>query len=121
MTTMAKTQQLLRASIAVCALAAIFSMAHGSAQQPPPAPARGQQAPAGLPIPPQPPPASRPAVLTNYAAVTAERLKNPSDADWLMIRRTYDGWGYSPLSQITPANVKRLEPAWVMSTGMNNG
>jgi len=112
---------LLRATIAAGAFAAICSMAHGLAQQQPPAPARGQQPPSGLPIPPQPPPASRPAVLTNYTPVTAERLKNPSDGDWLMIRRTYDGWGYSPLSQITPANVKRLEPAWVMSTGMNNG
>ena len=34
-----------------------------------------------------------------------------------MIRRTYDGWGYSPLEQITPANVARLKPVWVFSTG----
>ena len=34
-----------------------------------------------------------------------------------MIRRTYDGWGYSPLTDITPANVQRLRPAWVFSTG----
>src|SRR5437899_8637923 len=33
-----------------------------------------------------------------------------------MIRRTYDGWGYSPLDQITPANVARLRPVWVFST-----
>jgi alcohol dehydrogenase (cytochrome c) len=33
-----------------------------------------------------------------------------------MIRRTYDGWGYSPLDQITPANVARLKPVWVFST-----
>ena len=38
-----------------------------------------------------------------------------------MIRRTYDGWGYSPLKQITSDNVKRLAPAWVFSTGVNNG
>ena len=38
-----------------------------------------------------------------------------------MPRRTYDGWGYSPLDQITTSNVRRLQPAWVMSTGMNNG
>ena len=41
--------------------------------------------------------APMPAVLQNYQPVTAERLKNPEDGDWLMIRRTYDGWGYSPL------------------------
>jgi len=48
-----------------------------------------------------------------YTAVTAERLLNPADGDWPMIRRTYDGWGYSPLDEITPANVARLRPAWV--------
>ena len=46
----------------------------------------------------------------NYQPVTAERLKNPEAGNWLMIRRTYDGWGYSPLDQITPANVARLKP-----------
>ena len=58
-----------------------------------------------------------PAVLRDYRPVTAERLKNPEDDNWLMIRRTYDGWGFSPLIEITPANVARLRPAWVFSTG----
>ena len=58
-----------------------------------------------------------PAVLANYKPVTAGRLRNPDDQDWLMIRRTYDGWGYSPLADITVANVHRLRPAWVFSTG----
>ena len=40
--------------------------------------------------------------------MTAERLKNPEPGNWLMIRRTYDGWGYSPLNQITTANVAQL-------------
>jgi alcohol dehydrogenase (cytochrome c) len=62
-----------------------------------------------------PPPT--PAVLQNYGPVTADRLKNPEDANWLMIRRTYNGWGYSPLDQITPANAGRLKPVWVFSTG----
>src|SRR5947208_13511175 len=57
-----------------------------------------------------------PAVLQHYQPVTNERLKNPEDGNWLMIRRTYDGWGYSPLDQITPANVSRLHPLWVFST-----
>jgi alcohol dehydrogenase (cytochrome c) len=64
-----------------------------------------------------PPEAPMPMVLRNYKPVTAERLKNPEDSNWLMIRRTYDGWGYSPLDQITPANVGRLRPVWVFSTG----
>ena len=38
-----------------------------------------------------------------------------------MARRTYDGWGYSPLDQINAGNVKRLQPVWTLSTGMNNG
>lgn len=68
---------------------------------------------------PQPPGPARPMpeVLKNYQPVTAERLLHPEDGNWLMIRRTYDGWGYSPLDQITPANVKQLRPLWVFSTG----
>ncbi len=62
-----------------------------------------------------------PPVLQNYKAVTAERLKQPSDSDWLMVRRSYNGWGYSPLEQITPRNVQRLQPAWVFATGVNSG
>jgi len=38
-----------------------------------------------------------------------------------MVRRTYDGWAYSPLDQITTKNVSRLQPVWTVSTGMNNG
>ncbi|MBI3403341.1 MAG: PQQ-dependent dehydrogenase, methanol/ethanol family [Acidobacteria bacterium] len=30
-------------------------------------------------------------------------------------------WGYSPLDQITPANVTRLQPVWSFSTGVTNG
>jgi alcohol dehydrogenase (cytochrome c) len=74
---------------------------------------RGWGQPPELP----PPPAPLPAVLRNYQPVTAERLKSPESNNWLMIRRTYDGWGYSPLDQITPANVQKLRPVWVFSTG----
>jgi alcohol dehydrogenase (cytochrome c) len=62
-------------------------------------------------------PAPMPQVLRNYEPVTEARLKNPEDGNWLTIRRTYDGWGYSPLDQITPDNVQRLRPVWVFSTG----
>ena len=65
--------------------------------------------------------APMPALLKDYAPITAERLRQPADGDWPMVRRTYDGWGYSPLDQITPANVSRLTPAWVFSTGVNSG
>ena len=51
--------------------------------------------------------------------VTEEMLRNPPAADWLMWRRTYDAWGYSPLDRINKANVKRLNVAWTwaLSTG----
>jgi alcohol dehydrogenase (cytochrome c) len=62
-----------------------------------------------------------PEILKQYQPVRAERLKTPSDGDWPMIRRTYDGWGYSPLTDIDTDNVKRLEPAWIFSTGTANG
>src|SRR4249920_1390229 len=78
------------------------------------------QAPVVL-SPAQPPPAATPQLLQTYKPVTTDRLRNPDAGDWLMVRRTWDGWGYSPLDQITPANVARLQPAWVVSTGVTNG
>jgi alcohol dehydrogenase (cytochrome c) len=74
----------------------------------------------GQSVPPSVPPSIPPA-LENYKPVTAERLRQPENTDWLMIRRSYDGWGYSPLAQVTAQNVKQLTPAWVFSTGVNNG
>ena len=56
-----------------------------------------------------------------YKPVTAERLLKPDPADWLMVRRTYDGWGYSPLDQINTGNVSKLRPVWSFSTGMTSG
>ncbi len=44
--------------------------------------------------------------------VTDEMLNNPPDGDWLMWRRTYNGWGYSPLDEINKDNVGDLELAW---------
>jgi alcohol dehydrogenase (cytochrome c) len=82
------------------------------AQQPPPARQPAEALREGGPIPP---------ILQAYKPVTAERLKKPDEGDWLMVRRTYDGWGYSPLTQITPETVKRLQPAWVFATGVTNG
>ena len=51
--------------------------------------------------------------------VTDEMLRNPDPADWLMARRNYQAWSYSPLTQITPENVKHLQLAWVWA--MNDG
>jgi alcohol dehydrogenase (cytochrome c) len=71
----------------------------------------GQAPPAAAPNAPVP------AVLQNYQAVTAERLKNPEAGNWLMIRRTYDGQGFSPLTQINTGNVSKLHPVWIFATG----
>src|SRR5262245_65269490 len=68
-----------------------------------------------------PVPGPIPDILQKYTPVTAERLKKPEDGNWLMFRRTYDGWGYSPLPDITPANVSRLQPVWSMATGQIEG
>src|SRR5258708_35518014 len=35
-----------------------------------------------------------------------------------MYRRTYDGWGFSPLKQITPANIHKLSVAWSLNTDL---
>jgi len=75
----------------------------------PPAPA--------APAPIAPPPPDVATVLRDYQPVTAERLKNPDANNWLMIRRTYDGWGYSPLTQINTENVARLQLVWTVRTG----
>ncbi len=83
--------------------------------------ALGQQPPPPAQPAAPPPPLPMPAILKSYKPVTADRLKKPEDGDWLTVRRTYDGWGYSPLQQITPANVAKLQPAWVFSTGVTNG
>jgi alcohol dehydrogenase (cytochrome c) len=69
----------------------------------------------------QPSPPPTPPILQSYKSVTTDRLKKPEDGDWLMVRRTYDGWGYSPLEQITRGNVTRLQPVWSFSTGVTNG
>jgi alcohol dehydrogenase (cytochrome c) len=53
--------------------------------------------------------------LKDFKPVTAEMLLKPDPADWLMWRRTYDGWGYSPLDQINESNIKNLQVAWSWS------
>jgi alcohol dehydrogenase (cytochrome c) len=97
------------ATLAASACVLALSAAIGSAQQPsPPLPTPDTL----RPVPP---------ILQSYKPVTPERLKHPEDGDWLLYRRTYDGWGYSPLSQITPDNAARLKPVWTLQTGQIEG
>jgi alcohol dehydrogenase (cytochrome c) len=57
--------------------------------------------------------------VKNYHDVTDNDLMHPSDSDWLMGRRTYAGWSYSPLTQINAQNVGQLQLqwAWAMMPG----
>jgi alcohol dehydrogenase (cytochrome c) len=103
-----KIRSRLHAWLATSALSLVIAAA-ASAQQPSPPP----------PVPDTPQPVA--SLLQNYKPVTADRLKQPEDGDWLMYRRTYDGWGYSPLSQITTENAAKLKPVWTLVTGQVEG
>ena len=49
--------------------------------------------------------------------VTDGMLRDPAPGDWLMWRRTYNGWGYSPLAEINRDNVSNLRVAWTWGMG----
>ena len=49
---------------------------------------------------------------TEFVPVTDAMLQDPSPDDWLMWRRTLDGWGYSPLDQIDRTNVADVRLVW---------
>src|SRR5262245_6015343 len=72
---------------------------------------------AGVPVRAQPATPADP--MKNIRPVTDEMLSKPDPGDWLMWRRTYDGYGFSPLDQITRDNVKDLQVAWTWS--LTNG
>jgi alcohol dehydrogenase (cytochrome c) len=117
-------------------LAATSTAAIGAValQQPPPSPAAttAGRGPGGLP--PLPPRANAPVATTapqgprgvtvtgeveRFEPVLDTHLRNPQPGDWLMVRRNYQGWSYSPLAQVTRENVKNLRLAWVWA--MNEG
>ena len=50
--------------------------------------------------------------VKDFKPVTDAMLLNPDPADWPSWRRTLDGWGYSPLKQITAQNAQQLQFAW---------
>lgn len=61
------------------------------------------------------------ATAAEYNPVTDERLSSPEPENWLSWRGNYEGWGHSPLNQITADNVGDLVPVWSFSTGVNEG
>jgi len=56
-----------------------------------------------------------------FVPVTDAVLQAPAPDDWPNWRRTLDGWGYSPLTQITTDNVHGLQLvwAWQLDTGVS--
>lgn len=60
---------------------------------------------------------------SDFIPVTDAMLQSPSPDDWLMWRRTLDGWGYSPLAHITRENVDQLRMVWTrgLLTGPQEG
>ena len=59
--------------------------------------------------------------VASFSTITDEMLAAPPAGDWLNWRRTLDGQGHSPLTQIGRNNVKSLTLAWsmVMKEGNN--
>jgi PQQ-dependent dehydrogenase (methanol/ethanol family) len=70
----------------------------------------------------QQPPAPAPRV-PSITAVTDAMLQNPDPNEWLMWRRTLNGWGFSPLDQIKKSNVKDLRMTWTrgLTAGIQEG
>ena len=53
----------------------------------------------------------------SFVPVTDAMLADPDPADWLMWRRTFDHWGYSPLDEIDGRNVAELKLVWTRALG----
>jgi alcohol dehydrogenase (cytochrome c) len=60
---------------------------------------------------------ARPAPAAPFVPVTDAMLQKPEPGDWLMWRRTLNHWGYSPLTEITPNNVRNLRMVWTRPLG----
>ena len=107
-------------------IAAYILKANGAAAGAPGAPAPAAQPAANSP-PPAPPRVlardkiatavlgARQAKLDAVRPVTDAMLVNPSAADWLIWRRTYQAQGFSPLKQIDKTNVAKLRQAWSLT------
>ena len=72
----------------------------------------------GVTLPPAPKKANP---LDKITPVTDALLQNPPAGEWLTWRRGFDDQGFSPLKQITKANVNNLRVAWAwtLSPGSN--
>jgi PQQ-dependent dehydrogenase (methanol/ethanol family) len=88
------------------------SLASVTITVPPGGGARGGGVAAGVKLPPAP---KKLNPLDKITPVTDALLQNPPVGDWLTWRRGFDYQGFSPLKQITKANVNNLRVAWTWS------
>ncbi len=51
--------------------------------------------------------------VQDFAPLTEQLLRAPPPGDWPMLRRDYSASSFSPLRQITAANARRLQLAWI--------
>jgi alcohol dehydrogenase (cytochrome c) len=66
----------------------------------------------GVSLPPAP---ARFNPLDKLQPVTDDMLLHPPNGEWLLWRRTYDAFGFSPLKAINKSNVSDLRVAWTWS------
>jgi alcohol dehydrogenase (cytochrome c) len=54
-------------------------------------------------------------LLTTFRRITAQDLLDAGreSGDWRMYSRTYDGWRFSPLTQVNTGNVAKLRLRWI--------
>ncbi len=57
-------------------------------------------------------PAAAQDAFADYRPVTDEMLANPDPGEWITYRQNLQGWGFSPLDQITADNVDDLTLVW---------
>jgi len=70
---------------------------------------------------PTPQPTKTLRAVPNFVTVTDQMMRAPRPENWLIHRGNYQAWGYSPLDQISKANVKNLQLVWsrAMEPGAN--
>jgi alcohol dehydrogenase (cytochrome c) len=106
--------------IGASVIAAYIISSKGIAGLQPPSPSSPA---AQAPVQPSTAPPPLPALnreVPSYTPITDAMLLNPDPNEWINWRRTLDGWGYSPLKQVTKENAHRLRLAWSWGLGVGN-
>lgn len=58
--------------------------------------------------------------VEDFTPLSKTEMLDPDPADWPMLRRNYQAWSYSPLTQINRDNVKQLQLEWVWAMHEGN-